>query len=241
MLIQRIWQDKGEILRLLQAKEKTALPIDIAKESNLEVNAWVNCSTFNMNNGDCLGRNQGNLYDNRPDVNQLYSVVIFKDGSYKYGLFQSWDYPQGDYPVTAGFSPQAVLISNGGRCSLLSKEIGITESRLTQVTGNILVGCTKDGRWGFFYAIASANDIANQLAQELPLRDLFLLDGGGSCEMRLFNKAIVATKRKMPNILAICPPDEISWEEKYKTLLATSEGYIRQMRSTLNEFEKAIK
>lgn len=194
-----------------------------------------------MNNGDCLGRNQGNLYDNRPDVNQFYSVVIFKDGSYKYGIMQSWDYPQSDYPVTAGFSVQAVLISNKQRCSLLSKDIGITDARLKQVTGNILVGCTTDGRWGFFYAKASANDIADQLARELTLRDLFLLDGGGSCEMRLFNKNIVATQRKMANILAICPPEETDYKEKYEMLRLKSTALIKDLRTRLDEFEKEIK
>ena len=228
-------------MRLLQAKEKVALPNNIANEYGKPVNAWINCSTFNMSNGDCLGRNQGNLYDNRPNVDKLYSVVIFKDGSYKYGLLQSWDYTKEEYPVTAGFSVQAVLIANRQRCSLLSTDIGITAERLNRITGNILVGCTTDGRWGFFYGNGTANDIANQLAQELPLKELFLLDGGGSCEMCLFNKKIVATQRKMPNILAICPSESTDYKEQYELLKIKSLSLIKDIRNRLDEFEREIK
>ena len=209
--------------RLLQTKKAKLSTI---KSNEGVISSITNCSFFATDY--VVGRDQGDeRNDTHPDRDngKFCDVVIFNDGTYKAGKFNSWDY-QTD--VVAGFSACAFLVQDGKNCELYSEGItnakGITNQKTSHTAFVILADKTclqvvGENMTGF--------EMRNELEKDYDIELFALLDGGGSSEM-IVDGVIVNTlkdgsERPMFNGLAF-----IEKEQDLKLRFPCLEGWDSQ-------------
>lgn len=172
---------KGNLkqIRLLQTK-KAKLSTIRSNEGVIE--SIINCSFFT--NSYVVGRDQGDeRNDTHPDRDngKFCDVVIFNDGTYKAGKFNSWDYQEN---VVAGFSAAAFLVKDGKNCEIYSEGIDNAKSIVATKNHRTAFAILTDGTClQVVDTNATGFDVREKLEKDYDIELLAILDGGGSTEM----------------------------------------------------------
>jgi len=165
-------QDKLKI-RLLQSKKAK---LSTFKSNEGTIKAIINCSFFS--NGYVIGRNQGDEKNDTVDQTNFEgnNLVIFKDGSYKIGKFNSWDYQNN---VVAGFCPCAIFKDG---------QLEVAPTLANEWSPNAAINrtalCYNDN--GFHFCVATSinyQDFANAIYEKYKAHFIAFLDSGGSSEL----------------------------------------------------------
>lgn len=209
-----VYEQEDEEVRLLQSSSKYPLSQFYSYEG--EVRAMTNCSYFASSYVN--GRNQG---DEKNDTyadsenGKWCDVVFFKDGTWKAGKFNSWDYKEN---VVAGFSP-CVLEIDGK--TYYSELLDGYNTKLTIINPQTAIAITKDDKLVLIVSDGRSSESDGLSGQQIfdfinshyPSNKLkALLDGGGSSEMivdgEIVNNPSDGAERKMFNALALIKPRE---------------------------------
>lgn len=233
-----VYEQESEKPRLLQANGLYPLS-KFFSDDGRKVKAMINCSFFDKNY--VYGRNQGDMFDDTysDEHNGKYcDVVLFADGTYKYGKFNNWDY-RGD-KVVAGFSAATFLVRNGQDVEEWSSPI-VSRSKITARNPQTAVAITKEGK--LLYIKTDGRLTTDLGLTGYELRDfvkanydvelLAQLDGGGSSELIVDGKIIGdlsdGNERSMRNALALLEEvEEEPEEEKPMLLFPCKDGWISQ-------------
>lgn len=234
-----IYEQENESPQLLQANGKYKLS-SFFSEDGRKVKAMINCSYFA--NDYVLGRNQGDMFDETySDAhNEKYcDIVFFKDGSYKYGKFNNWDY-RGEN-VVAGFSAATFLIKDGKDTEEWSTPI-VTRSKITTKNPQTAVAITQEGKILYIKTDGrtateeglNGYELREFLKGKYALEMLAQLDGGGSSEMIVDGKIIGGlsdgAERPMFNALALLEEAKKEPEEEKPMLqFPCADGWFSQL------------
>lgn len=165
--------------RLLQTK-KAKLSTIRCNEGTIE--SIINCSFFTSSY--VVGRDQGDeRNDTHPDRDngKFCDVVIFNDGTYKAGKFNSWDYQEN---VVAGFSAAAFLVQDGKNCEIYSEGIDNAKAIVNTKNHRTAFAILADGSClQVVDTNATGFEVRDKLERDYDLELLAILDGGGSTEM----------------------------------------------------------
>lgn len=192
--------------RLIQTK-KAKLSTIRSNEGTIE--SIINCSFFTSSY--VVGRDQGDeRNDTHPDKDngKFCDVVIFNDGTYKAGKFNSWDYQEN---VVAGFSACAFLVQDGKNCEIYSEGIDNAKSIVATKNHRTAFAICSDGTaLQIVDYNATGFELRDKLEKDYDLELLAILDGGGSTEM-IVGGVIVSnlkdgSERAMWNGLAFVEP-----------------------------------
>lgn len=209
-------QDNNESIRLLQHDKLNPLSYLRDDEGN-KPNAVINCSYFARDY--VLGRNQGDLKNDTyadGDNGKWCDLVIYNDGTWKAGKFNSWDYRSDN--IVAGFSP-VIMVVNG--TMMFSDLIKDGKARLTTRNPQTAIAITKENKLVQIVTEGrNANDVGLTGQQLFDYIDKLypsnqvkaLLDGGGSSEMivngKIVNYLSDGHERPMLNGLALIKPKQ---------------------------------
>lgn len=193
----------------------------------------TNCSYFNDKYVN--GRNQGDLKNdtyNDAENGKWCDLIFFKDGTWKAGKFNSWDYRE---DVVAGFSPVVLKLNGemlysdtikGGKSRMIerSQHTAICITRNNKVIQVVSEGRTKED-FGL-----TGNELFKFLESMYDLQVIALLDGGGSSEM-IYNGKIITDleggkERPMLNGLALVKKKESP--KQIEILFPCADGWISQ-------------
>lgn len=229
-----IVEQADETPMLLQSDK--LYPLSEFYANGYDVVSITNCSYFNGKEKYVNGRNQGDLKDETYSDSEnckWCDLVFFKDGTFKVGKFNSWDY-RGEN-VLAGFSPVVMKVNGKFLYSDLIKD---WKSRMTTRSQHTAVCATKDNK--IIQVVSegrSTSDIGltgNKLFEYLEslydLQVIALLDGGGSSEM-IYEGEIVTqlennTERPMLNGFALVKKKEKPKDIEIK--FPCADGWISQ-------------
>lgn len=204
-----IYEQVKEKPRLLQSDKLFPLSGIVSNEG--KVKAIINCSYFDSEY--VYGRNQGDLYNDtysEEDSEKYYNLVIFKDGSYKFGKFSAGAYKQ---DIVAGFSPAYTLILNGEDVELCSTAL-CNKTKIVETNYHTAIAITKASKILLIKTDGGFDGLALKafLKSKYDLELLCLLDGGGSSEMvvngQIIGKLKEGRERLMHNGLALVEIDE---------------------------------
>lgn len=219
-------------IRLLQSSKLFPLSQFYSEEG--KVAAMINCSYFTSSYVN--GRNQGDLKnDTHPDSEngKWCDIVFLKDGSWKAGNLNSWDYTEN---VVAGFSPVVMdyngktyysTLINGYNTKLSTRN---PQTALCIAANNNIIFIVSDGRSSSNVGL-TGQELFNFIDELYPNNKLkALLDGGGSSEI-VVNNVIVnnpseGRERKMLNALAFI--EEGEQPKEVEILYPCADGWISQ-------------
>ena len=219
-------------IRLLQASKTYPLSQFYSEES--KVAAMTNCSYFTSSYVN--GRNQGDLKNDTysdAENGKWCDLVFFKDGTWKAGKFNSWDYKDN---VVAGFSPVVMQCNNN---TYFSSLINGYNTKLTTrapqtaiciAANNDVALIVSDGR-SSSNAGLTGQELFNFIDEIFPNNQVkALLDGGGSSEMIvngiIVNKPSDGGERKMLNALAFIEGKE--QPKEVEILYPCADGWVSQ-------------
>lgn len=185
---------EGELknVRLLQSK---LAKLSTFKSNEGAIKSITNCSFYTTSY--VLGRDQGDERNNTygdSDNGKLCDVVIKKDGTYKYGKFNNWDYVN---DVVCGFSAGAFLIANGQDCDMFSEALNV-ESIIKSKHPRTAFAILKNGKCLQFVSEGRTGEdggltgyeVRDYLKSKYDIELLAILDGGKSTEL-IVDKKIV--------------------------------------------------
>lgn len=174
---------------------------DEGNKTILTVLAKVNCNYFNMNNGDHLGLEQGDNFE-IAHLDQAGFLVFYQLNNGTCGYCKSPDYWYRKSDVIFACSPYAVRIHNGQFINAKSTACGEKDDLCTTQT---VAWMDDSGKW--YLAISNDNCFPRtmqSLAQACcNVKEMIILDGGGSTQMIYNGKVVKYTGRKLPNVLCL--------------------------------------
>lgn len=223
-----IVEQANETPMLLQSDE--LYPLSKFYANGYDVVSITNCSY--LSGKYVNGRNQGDL------KNETYSdsengewcdLVFFKDGTWKAGKFNSWDYRDN---VSAGFSPVVMKVNGQLLYSDLIKDGRLRMTTRSQHTAacitkeNKIIQVVSEGR-SVSDAGLTGNELFAYLESLYDLQVIALLDGGGSSEL-IYNGEIVTqlennTERPMLNGFAL-----VKKKADIKVQFPCADGWVSQ-------------
>ena len=151
--------------------------------------------TDGKNKGTVTGRQQGSNYVGTPAPDGWFDVIITKDGEMVVGDFESWEYTDAQFGISAG----TVMVCNYVDVAWISKG-GYAMNKVYNYTfigqldnGKFIKG-TSDGY--------SPSGLRTYLKARYRIKTLAIVDGGGSTgEYDMNGKAIRANSRAVPNVI----------------------------------------
>ena len=225
-------KESKQKIRLLQSSKTYPLSKFYSEEG--KVAAITNCSYFTSSYVN--GRNQGDLKNDTysdSENGKWCDLVFFKDGTWKAGKFNSWDYKDN---VVAGFSPVVMEYNNTTYYSTLIKDynskltVRAPQTAICIAANNDIALIVSDGR-SSSNAGLTGQELFNFIDEIFPKNQVkALLDGGGSSEMIvngvIVNKPSDGRERKMLNALAFI--EEKKQPEEVQILFPCADGWISQ-------------
>lgn len=231
-------------IRLLQSSKAR---LSTFRSNEGAIKAITNCSFFT--GGYTVGRDQGDELNDTVDQTNFEgnNIVIFKDGSYKIGKFNSWDYQSN---VVAGFCPVAIFKDGS---------LEVAPTLKGQWTPNNVINRTALCYNGTYHLCVCTKmnyqDFADAIYNKYKAHWIAFLDSGGSSEM-IIDKKLQFTpsdgcERSMFNGLAFVEcddpqpePEDPTVEELKKKIvelestISIQENKLNQLKSHVNAMSK---
>lgn len=214
-------QESNQTIKLLQAKNRQPL----SEFYSTNVDCLTNASYFTSDY--VLGRNQGDLFNDKPNRDNILDLVIDGD-NYVLGDFDSWEHTE----AKCGLSVATVIIENGKDTERYSTAI-VGKYKLNKKDPQTLIGKLANGSWLLIVSDGRSNsnvglnayDIREFIRDTYPTIELLCqLDGGGSTQMivkgNTVNNPSDGIQRPLFNALAF-----VSDKDNVNTLENFNVGY----------------